>query len=589
TTRQLGSNLDLPDSPVFVLGGAASGNPSILFIDQLDAVSSASGRNPQHFQLVVDMLDEAGAFSTMKIVLACRTFDVDNDDRIRKLLREPGAAVQVFSVGLLNDAAIDKVLEECGFDLGRFSGEQRRILSVPLNLKLLSEIEAPDTFETEHDLFERYWEFKLNRIRQVHGDFTSLFNLLDEILAEMTRAQSFSVLLEKYRQPHLHLVETLLTEGVLIQDGKRLSFFHESFFDYLFASRFVNTGKDLLEFLHSREQHLFIRGMVRQILSHIRSQDRQVYLRTLKGLLSAPTIRFHIKRLVFQWLRASPAPQNDEWEVVKGLRANGDPDVVLWADASLGALPWFNLLDETGWIAEELTCGEPERETWAANYVVRFIDEVPDRVGQIVLLWLKREAPWPQYAFNALQRVYRGHSRYFVEIYKELLPFELAEMHEAPFSIQGSTFLYSLPEEKPEWATEILAAWLTFRLNQLRSIGITNPFSYGLAFDMRLSADLGDRLTRLAEGAPVAFADRLLPIVLELIAVTARLDGDQPWRDEIWSWSTFNSHYSFSDQLMEGLVRALCLAAGQRLNEFSVHEDLLRRNLQYKTVGWILA
>ena len=52
TPSELGSSLGLPASPVSILAGIAEGRNCLLVIDQVDAVSHASGRNPEFFDCI---------------------------------------------------------------------------------------------------------------------------------------------------------------------------------------------------------------------------------------------------------------------------------------------------------------------------------------------------------------------------------------------------------------------------------------------------------------------------------------------------------------------------------------------------------
>ncbi|MEV5935245.1 hypothetical protein AB0L56_21595 [Streptomyces sp. NPDC052079] len=85
STHELGQRVGLPMSPVGALGAVAAGQPCVLVVDQLDAVSMASGRIPATFDAVADLVDEAAAYPGMRVVLACRSFDVEADARIRRL------------------------------------------------------------------------------------------------------------------------------------------------------------------------------------------------------------------------------------------------------------------------------------------------------------------------------------------------------------------------------------------------------------------------------------------------------------------------------------------------------------------------
>ena len=62
STIELGQRRNLDVSPVTALAAVAQGGPSVLVIDQLDALSLASGRMPATFDVIIELLREARAF-----------------------------------------------------------------------------------------------------------------------------------------------------------------------------------------------------------------------------------------------------------------------------------------------------------------------------------------------------------------------------------------------------------------------------------------------------------------------------------------------------------------------------------------------
>ena len=145
----------------------------------------------------------------------------------------------------------------------------------------------------------------------------------------------------------LEAIEAMASEAVVqIQDGD-ISFFHESFFDYSFARSFLRTNSDLVRWLESDQQHLFRRSQVRQVLTFLRDREpnRSGYLRTLSALLGHAGIRFHIKKLVLDWLHALPDPTKEEWDIVDGLvdLLNGHAWQVV-----RNSVPWFDVLQAMG-------------------------------------------------------------------------------------------------------------------------------------------------------------------------------------------------------------------------------------------------
>ncbi len=74
--KNVGKQLGLPASPVEVLGGIAKNRMSILIIDQMDAVSLASGRKSDFFPCIHEIIRQVESFSNMRLLMACRSFDL---------------------------------------------------------------------------------------------------------------------------------------------------------------------------------------------------------------------------------------------------------------------------------------------------------------------------------------------------------------------------------------------------------------------------------------------------------------------------------------------------------------------------------
>lgn len=85
TTVELGKKFGLPDSPALVLAGMANTRPSVLIIDQLDAVSMASGRHVDLWNLFDALRCEASRIPKMTLFVGCRAFDLEHDQRMREM------------------------------------------------------------------------------------------------------------------------------------------------------------------------------------------------------------------------------------------------------------------------------------------------------------------------------------------------------------------------------------------------------------------------------------------------------------------------------------------------------------------------
>ncbi|MBD3309006.1 hypothetical protein GF348_21675 [candidate division KSB3 bacterium] len=121
--KELGRQLDLPESPACVLASIANGRKCVLVIDQLDAVSEISGRTPYFFECIYKIITEAQAHRNMRILLACRKFDLNNDYRFRQLLNEEHAIAHV-SIARLASERVREIVLQLGVDATRIQTGQ---------------------------------------------------------------------------------------------------------------------------------------------------------------------------------------------------------------------------------------------------------------------------------------------------------------------------------------------------------------------------------------------------------------------------------------------------------------------------------
>lgn len=349
SAQAVGTRRGLPESPVITLGEFAEKQTSVLCIDQLDALSIVSGRQQSAWDAFSELLDEAHHYPNMRILFACRSFDLDRDPKLRILAGDRNK-VERIPVEDLDYEVTKREITEAGIDVSRLSDDQIRNLSVPLHLYLYLEVATHSgafDFTSQGDLFDAFWANKAqrvnNRLLGRSPDWVGAIATLCDAMSDRETLVAPEYVLDSLQEEK----EAMASEGVIyVQDGLA-RFFHESFFDYAFARTFLRENRDLVQWLLSDEQPLFRRSQVRQVLAFLRDREprRSRYLHTLKGLLEDPGIRFHIKKLVLQWLGALPDPTEEEWNIVDGLVDQLDGHV--WQVVS-NSVPWFDVLQGMG-------------------------------------------------------------------------------------------------------------------------------------------------------------------------------------------------------------------------------------------------
>lgn len=569
STIDLGRQLGLKTSPAAVLALAADGRDAYLVIDQLDAVSLASGRMPERFDIVMDLIGEALSVSGLRVILACREFDIDNDHRIRSLTYRPDT-VKV-SVGLLSAEAVDAAVTAMGLDATKLTSSQRSILQTPMHLVLLSSIASQDKalgFHSRGSLFENYWERKRQMVRAKRASLR--FN---EVLSRVANAASdrkaLSVPIEVLDEDELiEDANVLVSEHVLARDGGRIAFFHETFFDYAFARQWVSRSESLMGFLLRDEQELFRRSQVRQILQHLYEREPERFRVDAVAVLTSDRVRFHIKKTVLAVLSNLDAPSSEDAEVIFEVSATGPTyENQLWLHTCRA--PWFRRFYEDNTIASWLDSNDSALQQRAVNLIMSAVKEMSDEVAEI----LSARQSAPEY-LNWLRRIAHFSDP---SMSRSLFDLILAAVREGGFdAVEHELWLavHDLAKRQPLWAIELIEARLIEHTDALVLDESGKVAMLGLR-EYRAS-----KLVREAAAAePLAFAHAVVPYLRRVMAATAyEPRPERPIRDRTF-YTQFEvdelNDKNLDEALFSGAVGALeSLARTAREDIHSLLEEL---------------
>lgn len=268
----------------------------VVLIDQIDALSlslSADRSNLGNYQKFIAQIIE---LPNVRIVVSCREYDFKYDSAFSTYQNKIRTTVEKLPIeqvkNILN--SLDKTHD--------FSKQQIEFLRNPLHLNLYCEVyQKGQEIYTIIALYDKLWEQKLT----IEGfDKEKLENLLYEIAQIMGEIPDTKLSFRKYEDNKE--IQTLITQGLLSKNENNLQFFHQTFFDYVFARFFVKNGKELTQYLQENHQGLFIRSKVKYVLDYLRDYDRAVYIQQIKEIITQDEYRYHIKLLVIDAL-ANPS------------------------------------------------------------------------------------------------------------------------------------------------------------------------------------------------------------------------------------------------------------------------------------------
>ena len=572
-TTELGARLDLEGSPVLVLAAAAeaAGRPGVFVVDQLDAVSTISGRNTEALDLVEDLMREVRvcrARCAIHTVVVCRAFDWENDSRLRQLV-PPNSGGQL-AIAEFTPEDVKSILVSSGFDTALLAPRQVALLRLPQNLSLFLEadfdVSSAPVFDTAKALFDRYWETKrrsvTDQVPTVQEQWVDVIRILCD---EMTIAQQLSVSRESLDGFPQDYIDAMASEGVLTFDGRRYGFGHESFFDYCFARLFVTGSQSMVSFLTGSEQHLFRRAQVRQVLGYLRDARRGRYVRELTKLLSEDRIRLHLKELAIALLANVADPTEDEWSVweawldsaLKSLEEgapNTNPVSELAWRKFFGSSSWFRSVEARGLISGWLSSGNDRIADMAVTYLSVHHRTAPDRVAAMLEPYADCGGHWSVRLRNFMQRARFQASRRLFDLFLRLVKNGTLDDVRVPL-VENTTFwsmIYTPSRARPELFPEVLAHRLRRRLSIIQATGEKLGKRELLGYDSYLSS----MALESAAKAPAVCVEHLLPVVLEIS--DAAVVGDAlPRRDAVWRYRIKSDHPSGVDACLDAVAQAL--------------------------------
>jgi len=584
--ENIGVQLGLPTSPVEVLASVAKGRRCVLIIDQLDAVSTVSGRNPDFFECVHEIIRKVSVFSEMRLVMACRRFDLEKDNRLRELVGDKGCAQEV-PIELLSEPVVELLLRRICPRHKSSTGEQLELLRLPLHLSIFVELMrngAVDGLElsTPLALFSAYWDYKVEAVtKRLEERENNWARVIDVLCKRMTQEQTLfvheHVILDDYRGT----VRVMESEGVLILDSGKVGFFHESFFDYCFARGFLRRGGKLLSFIMDGEQHLFKRAPLRQVLTHMHDSDEGEYTKQVDQILSDPDVRYHIKKAALEAVDRIDAPSDALWKVFsRFMREDCEGIAREIRGILIGSRKWFQFLNEKGvleaWLADESNRCHRTGKSIVATHLMAF----PKEAVALYRPYIGKSSEWAQAMIHAMWMGTRKWTREVFDLFMELIERGQldCEMNEHQFWM----CLRQLTENQPEWAAFALGLHLRKELEKIDSV---NRCGHMLKEDQSGAQNI----IKIAEAVPNTFLEQMLPQVLSLVTETAKERDGKLFRDSIWGYRSYKEEYmSMEESLLAACSNALRVLANTGSGLFVHWVERLWEFGDYDTINFLL-
>lgn len=552
TATALGRAFDLAASPAVLLGGVSDGSPAALLVDQLDAVSTYGGRMPDSYEAVAELLDQCASLPNIKVVLVVRTVDLSADPRIRSLVHQP--RVDRLTINELDLDDVRASLSEAGVDPSRLSDSTLQLLRTPLHLAVFSRL-SPESrtsaYRTLSDLYEQLTAQTRSEIeRQVGGlNWNEITGALVRYMSDQERLDAPTAVLSSASPRE---VAALHSFGILVSGAGRVGFFHETFFDFLFATAFIAESRDLHGYLVESGQYLFRRAPARQVLEYLAANDRATFRATVVRLLTSDRIRRHLKDVVVAVLRRLDADA-DDWRAIEPLvfseRTRG-----LRLASLLSSPRWFDAADAAGrW---EALLAEPTTVEAAADQLIMAGRERPERVAALVRPYVGHGEAWRLRLRALVEWSLRPG---LVDLAVELV--ERGDLDDArgPIAVNSDfwSIIYDLKTDKPAAAARLIGAYLRRALARAGAEGSADPFASGHLNAYSSSGGGTSTIGEVAAAAPTEFVDQVLPFILAVVEAAEQTSPEESRLRSRWALRGIGVDHDIDGALFTGVDEAL--------------------------------
>lgn len=293
----------------------------VLLVDQIDALSLSLSSNRAPLRSLLKLIQKIQRIDNVRVVISCRPYDLEYDPTLELLRIQNKWEIKEFAPDIVTSVLKTyRYKKTVGNDVIRFLGN-------PLHLHLFLKVFKTAQLRfplTEEDLYDQLWRKYLIEETEEKIERSRVIRLLDVIVNSMYEKQELTIRRVAVETEFSKELNYLLHSEILIQTPNGLlQFFHQTMFDYVFARRFNELGKDILEELRNKHQGLFVRSAVKSIMAFMRTSDPKAYKSALNHLLfdidadGHNVYRFHIRSLVLSSMVFFEEPISEELYLVE--------------------------------------------------------------------------------------------------------------------------------------------------------------------------------------------------------------------------------------------------------------------------------
>ncbi|WP_134500753.1 ATP-binding protein [Microvirga pakistanensis] len=321
--RDLSDVYSVPDGlvPEIIAHGKLSG--TLLFVDQLDAVSASMDGSGGRLRAIADLINRVRTAPGVKICASVRPFEFQHDARFRTAL--PADEIQIIRLEPVPWSEVAKLLEALGIEASAVPVELQETLGIPQALSDYVSLCRETGSSPGAISWSMIQDGRLNYLSRQYGNLPIL-ETVNKIADKITVSGNYQIPLEELPAPEQSASKVLCEAGVLskTEDQRKLMFRHQSWLSTIRGRHLITGGSTLVETVSNLQQSLLGRPDTISTLNFLREANEERFNRELLELWEWQGLRRHSQHLLVEFSAASEKPTSSELAIVLGTLSGND-------------------------------------------------------------------------------------------------------------------------------------------------------------------------------------------------------------------------------------------------------------------------
>ena len=321
-SKKLGFPLTIPEA----INQISSDKKAVIILDQLDAIRWTESNSYEAISICTELINKVKKLNIdreqkISIIFVCRTYDLENDNNIKFLFNQNNENELKWEKIEVEKLSKEDTKELVGEKYLNFIPKLKDLLRIPSNLYIwehldLKEDKVQYDIRTTKDLIKKWFEQLQDKAMESRfiktGKIEEVKNILISDLEKSGKLYSQERKFNSVKEG----LKYLNSAGMLNIQGDKVSFFHQSIFDYFISELMIEKyeeGLDIIEIIGDKDKQTPNRCyQIQMFLQTLLEESSEDFIDIGEKMLNNDKVRHYIKYLFYEILSQISKEEIDE-------------------------------------------------------------------------------------------------------------------------------------------------------------------------------------------------------------------------------------------------------------------------------------